>query len=100
MHDETNFSRDSGVAAAFEKNLDQVHPPIDTSTLVSGFFSLSLRSWLKFPASAWSAVSATPSIESAALTASTKSAPATPAPSLPPGAGEPSLSEMKHVRSV
>ncbi|CPU65184.1 Uncharacterised protein [Mycobacteroides abscessus] len=100
MHDATNFSRLSGVAAAFEKNLDQVQPPSDMRTLVSGCSSLSLRSWLKFPASAWPGASATPSTESSAETARTKSACASPAPSLPPGSGVPGASARKHVRSV
>ena len=50
-----------GSAAAWPKPPDQVQPPKDQSTLMFGYFALSLRSWLKLPRSGWSQVSATPS---------------------------------------
>jgi hypothetical protein len=67
MQEATNALREALVSAALEKNVDQVQPPIDSSTLRSGYRALSLRSWLKLPLSAWSGLSATPSTLSAAL---------------------------------
>lgn len=64
--EETNFRRDSSVAAASEKYLDQLHPPSEITVLSRGFSALSLRSWLKWPLSFWPGRSATPSTESAA----------------------------------
>src|SRR6266498_1852266 len=51
MQEATNAWRDCSVSAASEKNLDQVKPPSDMSTLRSGYLALSLRSCRKLPAS-------------------------------------------------
>ncbi len=65
MQLDTNAARLAGNAAS-EKYFDQVQPPKEMFTLRPGYFALSSLSWLKFPASGWLNVSATPSTESAA----------------------------------
>src|ERR1700752_1838999 len=56
-----------GLAAAWPKPPDQVHPPNENRTLRCGYLALSLRSWLKLPRRApASQVSATPSTLDAA----------------------------------
>lgn len=64
MHDAAIACREAGVRAASEKCFDQLHPPSEIWTLRCGYIALSLRSWLKFPASGWVQTSATPSTDS------------------------------------
>src|SRR6185312_14973576 len=67
MQLETSFSRDSFVAAAAEKFLDQVQPPMEIMTFSWGCLALSCLSWLNEPARGWSQESATPETDVAAV---------------------------------
>src|SRR6266545_502180 len=69
MQELTSFWREAVVAAASEKNLEYVQPPIDISTLRLGWRALSFLSWLKLPCSGWNPLSPTPSTDSPALNA-------------------------------
>lgn len=60
MQELTSFLRLASVAAASEKYLEYVQPPIDATIFSLGYFAFSSLSWLKLPTIGWSHLSATP----------------------------------------
>lgn len=53
MHELTNVCREVCVAAASEKYLENVQPPMESRIFRFGYFTFSSRSWLKFPLIGW-----------------------------------------------
>src|SRR5439155_26152662 len=78
MQDDTSFLREASVAAASEKNLEYVQPPIDMRTCSFGYLALSFLSWLKLPRSGSQPVSAWPSTDCEAAIGRAESASASP----------------------